>query len=173
MKTSVATSARVQCRRAAISRIIKCDCRQKFRAGAGRRGEDVSTAQNQTIAAANELICELAVVRRTRTRRIKSMDENRVAGTAKNLGGKVEEGFGRVTGDAKTQAKGLYNQAEGTVQDLYGQAVDSAGEAAQAVKRTAVTVEDTLRNTIETKPYTAVAIALGLGWLIGRVHRPF
>jgi uncharacterized protein YjbJ (UPF0337 family) len=101
------------------------------------------------------------------------MDENRVAGTAKNLGGKVEEGFGRVTGDAKTQAKGLYNQAEGAVQDLYGQAVDSAGDAAQAVKRTAVTVEDTLRNTIETKPYTAVAIALGLGWLIGRVHRPF
>jgi uncharacterized protein YjbJ (UPF0337 family) len=101
------------------------------------------------------------------------MDENRVAGTAKNLGGKVEEGFGRVTGDAKTQAKGLYNQAEGAAQDLYGQAVDTAGEAAETVKRAAVSIEDTLRNTIENKPYTSVAIALGIGWLIGRAHRPF
>jgi uncharacterized protein YjbJ (UPF0337 family) len=31
------------------------------------------------------------------------MDENRVSGTAKNIGGKIEEGFGRVTGDTKTQ----------------------------------------------------------------------
>jgi uncharacterized protein YjbJ (UPF0337 family) len=27
------------------------------------------------------------------------MEEDRMSGTAKNLGGKVEEGFGRVTGD--------------------------------------------------------------------------
>jgi uncharacterized protein YjbJ (UPF0337 family) len=33
------------------------------------------------------------------------MDENRTSGTAKNLGGKVEEGFSRGTGDAKTKAK--------------------------------------------------------------------
>ena len=29
------------------------------------------------------------------------MDENRITGTARNLGGKVEEGVGRVTGDAR------------------------------------------------------------------------
>jgi uncharacterized protein YjbJ (UPF0337 family) len=33
------------------------------------------------------------------------MDENRITGTARNLGGKVEEGVGRVTGDAKTQVR--------------------------------------------------------------------
>jgi len=27
-------------------------------------------------------------------------------------------------------------------------------------------------NIIETRPYTAVAVALGLGWLLGRTHRP-
>jgi uncharacterized protein YjbJ (UPF0337 family) len=27
------------------------------------------------------------------------MDENRVEGTARNLGGKVQEGFGKVAGD--------------------------------------------------------------------------
>ena len=37
------------------------------------------------------------------------MDENRVAGTVRNVGGKAEEGFGRVTGDSKTQAEGLVN----------------------------------------------------------------
>jgi hypothetical protein len=39
------------------------------------------------------------------------MDENRVSGTAKNIGGKVEEGFGRFTGDTKTQAAGVAKQS--------------------------------------------------------------
>ena len=30
-----------------------------------------------------------------------------------------------------------------------------------------------LRDTIESEPYTAVIIAFGLGWLWGRMHRPF
>ena len=46
------------------------------------------------------------------------MDENRVAGTARNIGGKVEEGFGRVTGDTKSQVEGIVNQATGAAQDL-------------------------------------------------------
>jgi hypothetical protein len=33
------------------------------------------------------------------------MNEDRVYGTAKNLGGKAEEGFGRVTGDIKSQVQ--------------------------------------------------------------------
>ena len=49
------------------------------------------------------------------------MDENRITGTARNLGGKVEEGVGRVTGDAKTQVRGVADQAAGPAQDLYGQ----------------------------------------------------
>jgi uncharacterized protein YjbJ (UPF0337 family) len=101
------------------------------------------------------------------------MDENRISGTAKNIGGKVEEGFGRVTGDVKTQMQGKAKQAEGTLQDLYGQAVDTAGDAAEAVRKTAVSFEDSLRNTIETRPYTAVAVALGIGWVIGRMSRSY
>jgi hypothetical protein len=38
---------------------------------------------------------------------------------------------------------------------------------------TASALEQALRDTIENKPYAAVAIALGLGWLFGRMHRPF
>ena len=100
------------------------------------------------------------------------MDENRVAGTVRNVGGKAEEGFGRVTGDSKTQAEGLANQAAGAAQDLYGQARDSAADAAGAARDTAATLEQWLRRTIETQPYTTAIIAVGIGWLLGRTHRP-
>lgn len=100
------------------------------------------------------------------------MDEHRVSGTVKNVGGKVEEGFGRATGDVKSQIQGAMNQAQGTAEKLYGQAKDAASDAAGEVRKTASSFEDTLRHTIENKPYTAVALALGLGWLFGRTHRP-
>ena len=93
------------------------------------------------------------------------MDENRLSGTARNLGGKAEEGIGRLTGDVKTQLQGKLDQAAGAAQDLYGQTADAARE-------TAVTFEKWLRNTIETQPYTAAMVALGIGWLLGRMHRP-
>lgn len=101
------------------------------------------------------------------------MDENRMSGAAKNLGGKMEEGYGRATGDAKTRLQGQMRQAEGSTQELYGQAVDSAEDAIDAVRRMPASVDDSIRHFIESNPYTTAAIALGLGWLIGRSHRPF
>lgn len=101
------------------------------------------------------------------------MDDNRVSGTAKNIAGKAEEGFGRATGDAKTRVQGQMRQAEGSIQDLYGQAVDSASDTIEAVKLMPASVDDSIRHYIESNPYTTAAIALGVGWLIGRSHRPF
>jgi uncharacterized protein YjbJ (UPF0337 family) len=100
------------------------------------------------------------------------MDENRVEGTVRNIGGKVQEGVGRVTGDAKSQVQGAVNQAAGSAQDLYGQAKDTAANAADAAMDTAASLEAWLRRTIETQPYTTALIALGIGWLLGRTHRP-
>jgi uncharacterized protein YjbJ (UPF0337 family) len=104
------------------------------------------------------------------------MNEDRISGTARNVGGKVQENFGRAVGDAKSQAEGVANQVMGTAQDLYGQARDSAtrlaDDAAAASRRTASSFESALRNTIETQPYTAVVVAIGIGWLLGRMHRP-
>ena len=69
---------------------------------------------------------------------------------------------GRIAGDMQTQAKGQAKQMRGPAEDLYsGQAKDAAGS-----------ITDIVRSTIEERPYTAVAIALGLGWLFGRTHRP-
>lgn len=42
-----------------------------------------------------------------------------IEGTVQNAKGKVQEGVSRVTGDARTHADGLANQAVGTAQDLY------------------------------------------------------
>jgi uncharacterized protein YjbJ (UPF0337 family) len=100
------------------------------------------------------------------------MDENRFAGTAKNMGGKVEEGLGRVTGDTKSQVEGIAKQAAGAAEDLYGQARDSAADAAGAARNSAASLEKWLRHTIETQPYTTALVAVGLGWLLGRMHRP-
>jgi uncharacterized protein YjbJ (UPF0337 family) len=101
------------------------------------------------------------------------MDHDQVSGTAKNLGGNVEESLGCAIGDAETQAHGQMTQVEESVQDLYGQAKDSAADAAAAVRKMPASAEDTVRHYIENRPYTAVAIALALGWLLGRTHRPF
>ena len=89
------------------------------------------------------------------------MDEDRISGTARKLGGKVQEEVGRFTGDTQTQIKGMANQAAGTAQDLYGQATDAAA-----------TFDKWLRNTIETQPYATAIVALGVGWLLGRMRRP-
>jgi uncharacterized protein YjbJ (UPF0337 family) len=99
------------------------------------------------------------------------MDENRMGGTAKNMEGKAQEGVGRASGDTTIQGK--VKQAVGSAQDMYGQAKDSAGDAVNAVKDASASVEDSISTYIETNPYSTIAIALGLGWLIGRTHRPF
>ena len=62
-------------------------------------------------------------------------------------------------------------KATGAAQDLYGQARDAAGDAAKAVQQHAAPLEEALRNTIENRPYTAVAVALAIGWFIGRMSR--
>jgi uncharacterized protein YjbJ (UPF0337 family) len=100
------------------------------------------------------------------------MDENRVAGTARNLGGKAEEVLGRTTADTDLTAEGSLNQIKGTAQSHYGQVRDSASETTGSAQQAGSSFERMLRSTIEQQPYTAIAIALGLGWLLGRSHRP-
>jgi ElaB/YqjD/DUF883 family membrane-anchored ribosome-binding protein len=84
--------------------------------------------------------------------------------------------FNRAFGDAKKHAASAASEVSDAAENLYEQARDSANQVADATttaaRKTAGSFEQVLRNTIETQPYTAVAIALGLGWLFGRMHRP-
>ncbi len=53
--------------------------------------------------------------------------KNRVTGTGGQLGGKLKQGVGKLTGDEKLQGEGALDEGVGTVKD-------AAGKAAHAVK---------------------------------------
>jgi hypothetical protein len=61
--------------------------------------------------------------------------------------------------EAQKSAAGVVGDAVDAPQDVY----DSASNAA---RKTAGSFEPVLKNTIKTQPYTVVAIALGIGWLL-------
>ena len=90
----------------------------------------------------------------------------------RNIGGNVQEGVSKVTGDTQSEVKGVINQAAGAVQDAYGKTVDAAMEGAQSVKEATIKGHDTVRKFVENNPHTATAIALGIGLFIGyAAHR--
>ncbi|RYG14186.1 MAG: CsbD family protein [Caulobacteraceae bacterium] len=47
-------------------------------------------------------------------------DNDRIEGAAKNIGGKIKEAAGKVTGDEKLKAEGKADQVEGKVQNTVG-----------------------------------------------------
>ena len=99
------------------------------------------------------------------------MTDDRMAGTAKNLGGKLQEGYGSATGDFAQEAKGKMRQVEGAAQDLYGQAKDALSDAARVAQDSAVEARDVVREIIEERPYTVAIAALAVGFVIGRIGR--
>ncbi len=57
------------------------------------------------------------------------IDDDRIEGSAKNLGGKLKEGLGNLTGDAKLQSEGEADQIKGKAQNAIGGIKDSMREA--------------------------------------------
>jgi hypothetical protein len=104
------------------------------------------------------------------------MDQRRTAGTTGNAQVSGEQALGSAT----AQVQGVVSKAQETVQDYYGQgretvanavsaAQETAGHASKAVIDTASDFETTLRDAIETRPYTAVALAFIAGWAIAKL----
>jgi ElaB/YqjD/DUF883 family membrane-anchored ribosome-binding protein len=83
----------------------------------------------------------------------------------------------RALKDMKNNVRGVAKDVKGAANDVYGQARDSATQvadsAAEAFSDTVSSFERALRRTIETQPYTTLLIGIGIGWLLGRSHRPF
>ena len=52
-------------------------------------------------------------------------DNDRIEGAAKNIGGKIKEAAGNVTGDEKLKAEGKADQVSGKVQNAVGGVKDS------------------------------------------------
>jgi uncharacterized protein YjbJ (UPF0337 family) len=72
---------------------------------------------------------------------------DRVEGTAREFGGRVQEAVGNIAGDGETQARGLYNQAAGQAQQAAGQLTD----------------------VVKAQPLLASLVALGIGYVLGRL----
>jgi uncharacterized protein YjbJ (UPF0337 family) len=49
-----------------------------------------------------------------------AVDKDRVDGSATNLGGKIKEGAGKLTGDSKLESEGKLDQVKGKVQNAIG-----------------------------------------------------
>ena len=105
------------------------------------------------------------------------MDKDRIAGSAKDVAGKVEGAVGDMTGNAQTQAAGRAREATGTVQNLYGQAKDAARDAGEAAVGYAKDVyanrNETLRDgteavakRVQEQPLGALLIAGGIGFAL-------
>jgi len=90
----------------------------------------------------------------TKSEAAKMVYENEVEGTIRDLGGKVQDAVGGLTGDTKTQAEGKYNQAFGKAQKTFGAAADE------------------IRENVSNQPLTALAlvggVCLALGFLMRR-----
>jgi uncharacterized protein YjbJ (UPF0337 family) len=81
------------------------------------------------------------------------VDENEVEGTVRDLGGKVQDAVGGLTGDPELQAQGKWNQAAGKAQKTFGEAADE------------------VRENVKSSPLTALAIVGALGLALGFLAR--
>lgn len=54
------------------------------------------------------------------------VDDDRLKGSAKQVGGEMKEGAGKLFGDAKMEHEGQADQAEGKVQNAWGSVKDEA-----------------------------------------------
>jgi uncharacterized protein YjbJ (UPF0337 family) len=108
---------------------------------------------------------------------VTAMDKDRIAGSAKDLAGKVESAVGDIAGDAGTQAAGRAREATGAVQNLYGHAKDAARDAADAAAGYASDAYehsgDTLRDgsqlvakKVKDNPLGSLLIAGGIGFAL-------
>ena len=62
------------------------------------------------------------------------MNTNQIKGNAKDIGGKIQEGFGKATGSTEQQAKGLARQVEGKVQKGAGDILNAAEKAGKETR---------------------------------------
>ncbi len=61
------------------------------------------------------------------------MDADRIKGAAQEAGGKIQQGFGKLTGDDSTRAEGAAREIGGKAQGAFGAAKDQIRETAEDV----------------------------------------
>ena len=79
------------------------------------------------------------------------MDEHEIKGTARDVEGKIKDGFGGLTGDTSTQIDGKLDQAAGKIQARYGETLEKVSDAASnAAENASATVSEIRRKLGDT-----------------------
>jgi uncharacterized protein YjbJ (UPF0337 family) len=81
------------------------------------------------------------------------VDENEIEGGIREIGGRVQDAVGGLTGDASTQAAGKWNQVAGQAQRTFGEAADE------------------VRQSVTSKPLTALALVGAVFFAFGFLAR--
>lgn len=93
------------------------------------------------------------------------MDEDRIKGSASDIGGKVKDAAGGLLGDNKMQAEGKADQVSGQLQNAYGSAKDAVSEGAE-------TLGTQVDSLLKERPMVALLGAVGVGYVLARLmHR--
>ena len=100
------------------------------------------------------------------------MDKNRVKGSADQAMGAVKEAAGKLTGDAKLQAEGKAGKLKGKGENAVGGAKDAVRNAAGILNRAldpdaVANAGSSVRDAVRTRPVGALAVAAGIGALVG------
>jgi len=86
------------------------------------------------------------------------MDDDRIEGTAREFGGKVQGAAGDLLGDAKMSTEGRVHEAVGKLQENYGAAADQIRG-----------LSEELAERVHESPLLAVLVSVGIGYLLGRL----
>ena len=93
------------------------------------------------------------------------MDEDRVKGSATDIGGKVKDAAGGLHLVVAQQAEGKADQVTGQLQNAYGSAKDALSEGAD-------TLGAQVDSLLKERPMVALLGAVGVGYVLARLmHR--
>ena len=89
------------------------------------------------------------------------MDENTTEGAITEGVGKLKDAAGGLTGDVGLQGEGKFDQLSGKTQRQFGDTIDDAQDQLEGVT-----------SMIRERPFAAIGIAAGLGFLLGLLLIP-
>ncbi|RZI98422.1 MAG: CsbD family protein [Brevundimonas sp.] len=99
------------------------------------------------------------------------MTDQRIEGAADQLTGKVQNGFGDLTGDSKLQVEGKLNELKGKAKDAYGRVIDGLDGL---VEKAPVQYQDKARQGLDfarRKPLLTTGIVAGVAILLSGLGR--
>lgn len=87
------------------------------------------------------------------------MSDYRAEGGVNKFTGKLQETFGNLTGDSKSQIEGGFKQVQGTAKDYYGRAIDALD---QQVERVPANFQPQARSATKFARERPIVTVLGL-----------